>query len=282
MRSVDPGEDFRSWREAARRMLADGVSPGEILWEAEAGLFAEMVVREEPQVPLKVPAAFVELAESVACHCDPTRWGLLYQLLWRITRGGERHLLAIASDPEVAKARLLENAVHREIHKMHAFVRFRLIDTHAETGRERYAAWFEPDHFIVEAAAPFFKKRFANMDWSIFTPKGCAHWVDRKLTLTPGIAANPIESPDALEAAWCTYYRSIFNPARLKVKMMRTEMPKRYWKNLPEADLIDELVEGSKRRVTEMLGEEPRPVKPRPKNAYLDKLRELSNDGLDS
>jgi len=259
-------------------MLVEGVPPEEILWEAEAGLFASSIVREEPPTKLKVPAVFVEMAQSVACHRDPTRWGLLYRILWRVTRGGEKHLIGIATDPDIAKARLLEKAVRREIHKMHAFVRFRLIDSDAETGRERYAAWFEPDHFIVEAGTPFFKKRFANMDWSIFTPKGCAHWNGKQLTFTPGLAKNPIDSPDALEAAWLTYYRSIFNPARLKVKMMQTEMPKRYWKNLPEAELIDELIQTSKHRVNHMLAEEPRPVKPRPKNAYLDKLRYMSEE----
>ncbi len=275
MRSVDPGNDFNSWRDAARRMLGENVPPQEILWEAERGLFATAMVREEPPVNLKVPAAFVELAQNVACHCDPQRWGLLYQILWRVLRGGERHLLSIASDPDMARARLLEKNVRREIHKMHAFVRFKLIDTD-ETGRERYAAWFEPDHYIVAAASPFFRNRFANMDWSIFTPKGCAHWNGKKLTITDGIAENPIENPDALEDAWRTYYRSIFNPARLKVKMMKQEMPKRYWKNLPEAELIDELIGSSKQRTTNMLAEEPRPVKSRPKNAYLDKLRDLS------
>jgi DNA polymerase len=114
------------------------------------------------------------------------------------------------------------------------------------------------------------------MDWSIFTPKGCAHWNGTALTHTPGIPNNPVENPDALEAAWRTYYRSIFNPARLKVKAMQTEMPKRYWKNLPEAELIEELIGQSQHRVTQMFAEEPRAVKPTPKNAYLDKLRELS------
>jgi len=278
MRSVDPGENFHTWREAARRMLAEGVPPAEILWEAEAGLFASSVLREETPANLKVPAAFVEMAQSVACHRDPTRWGLLYRILWRVTRGGENHLPGLATDPDIAKARLLEKAVRREIHKMHAFVRFRLIDTDPATGRERYAAWFEPDHFIVEAGTPFFKKRFANMDWSIFTPKGCAHWNGKQLAYTPGLAENPIDRPDALEAAWRTYYRSIFNPARLKVKMMQTEMPKRYWKNLPEAELIDELIESSKNRVNHMLAEEPRPIKPKPKNAYLDKLRNMPDE----
>ncbi len=275
MRSVDPGADFHSWREAARRMLAEGVSPQEILWEAECGLFATAAPYAGPLLKRKVPAAFMDMAENVACHHEPSRWALLYQILWRLVCGGEKHLMAMASDPDMARARLLEKAVRREIHKMHAFVRYKLIDTDAETGRERYAAWFEPDHFIVEAATPFFKKRFANMDWSIFTPKGCAHWDGEALTFTAGIAHNPVESPDALEAAWRTYYRNIFNPARLKVKMMKQEMPQRYWKNLPEADIISELIEGSTRRVNDMLAEEPRPVKPRPKNAYLDKLRDM-------
>jgi len=257
-------------------MLGEEVPPQEILWEVEQGLFPTALAEEPEPTKLKVPAAFVELARNVACHNEPTRWAQLYQILWRIVRGGEKHLLSIASDPDVSKALLLERAVRKEIHKMHAFVRFRLIDTDPETGRERYAAWFEPDHHVIEAAAPFFRKRFANMDWSIFSPKSCAHWDGEHLTFSPGIPHDPTGSPDELEAAWRTYYRSIFNPARLKVKMMKQEMPVRYWKNLPEADLIAELISGSGNRVTGMLTEEPRPVKPRPKNAYLDKLRELS------
>ncbi len=276
MKCVDPGKNFASWRDAARGLLEADVPPHEVLWAKEAGLFPAVRV-EPPLFPrLKVPAAFVGLAESVACHRDPSRWALLYQILWRVVRGGERHLLSIASDPDMAKARGWEKNVRREIHKMHAFVRFKLIDTDETSGRERYAAWFEPEHFVVEAGALFFKKRFANMDWSIFTPKGCVHWNGMLLTFAPGIPNNPVENPDTLETAWRVYYRNIFNPARLKVKMMQTEMPKRYWKNLPEADLIEELIGESKHRVTKMLAQEPRPVKPRPKNAYLDKLQELS------
>ena len=275
MRCVDPGTTFASWREAARGLLASNIPPHDVLWEAAGGLFESPVINEAPPLTLKVPTAFVEMAETVACHHDPSRWALLYQILWRVTRGGERHLLSIASDADIAKARTLEKNVRREIHKMHAFVRFKLIDTDA-AGRERYAAWFEPDHFIVEAGTPFFRKRFANMDWSIFTPKGCAHWNGELLTFTPGIPNNPVENPDALEAAWRTYYRSIFNPARVKEKAMRAEMPKRYWKNLPEAGLIEELIDTSKERVRSMHAEALRPEKPAPNNAYLGKLREMS------
>ncbi len=274
MKSVDPGTCFASWREAAKGLLAEGIPPEEILWEKEAGLFG--TIASMANGTLRVPKEFISLAQSVSCHCDAGRWALLYRILWRIAKKSERNLCAITSDPDIAKATAMRKNVSREIHKMHAFVRFRLVATDQQTGRETYAAWFEPDHWIVEAGTPFFRKRFANMDWSIFTPKGCAHWDGETLGFSEGIAENPIRDTDALEDAWRTYYRSIFNPARLKVNAMRAEMPKKYWKNLPESDLIDELVGESRRRVVTMREEDLRPAKPAPRNAYLGKLREMS------
>lgn len=276
MRTVDPGDGFETWRAAARRLLQEAVPPADVIWEGNAlpCLLEEPAAYKVSADKLVVPAAFMDLAKSVACHADPDRWALLYRILWRITRGGERSLIEISSDPEIAKARRMEKGVRREIHKMHAFVRFRKIGEDAE-GRERFVAWFEPDHFIVEAGTPFFVKRFANMDWSIFTPKGCAHWIGSVLKFSPGCAADPCEDPDQMKDIWRVYYRSIFNPARLKLKMMQTEMPKRYWKNLPEADLIDSLITESRERVDSMLAETPRAVRPVLKNAYLEKLRNL-------
>ena len=278
MRTVDPGTGFATWRKAARGLLEEGTPPEEILWEP-AGLFgAEEAPAAGKEAPVKVPPDFLKLAETVSHYNDPSRWALLYRILWRLTRGGERHLLEIASDADVSKAYNFAKAVRREIHKMHAFVRFKLISTDEATGRERYAAWFEPDHFVVEPATPFFRDRFTGMDWSIFTPKGCAHWIGGLFTLAPGIPKNPIEDPDALEAAWSTYYRSIFNPARLKVKMMQTEMPKRYWKNLPEAVHIRDLIEGSRPRTESMILTEGRPARPAPALPYLEKLSALSSE----
>jgi uracil-DNA glycosylase len=282
MRRVDPGESFATWRDAARNLLAEGVPPGEVLWEPSSGssLFEEAVFpnRAAP-VKLAVPPAFLDLARNVACHVDPRRWPLLYRLLWRVTRGGEKQLIEIASDPDVAKARMMEKNVRREIHKMHAFVRFRKTGE-TEEGRERFVAWFEPEHFIVEAGSPFFRKRFANMDWSIFTPKGCAHWIGGEFKLSPGVARDPCGDPDLMEGIWRTYYRSIFNPARLKLKAMQAEMPKRYWKNLPEADLIEELSRASSIRMDGMLAEPEREVKRAPKNAYLESLKSLPDPSV--
>jgi DNA polymerase len=144
----------------------------------------------------------------------------------------------------------MAKAVHRDEHKMHAFVRFR------EVGREQhahYVAWFEPEHHIVELAAPFFARRFADMPWSILTPDACAHWDGHAVSITPGVAKSEAPTEDRLEETWRRYYASIFNPARLKVQAMRNEMPKKYWRNLPEASLIKPLISGAGRATETMI-----------------------------
>ena len=279
MRYIDPGPDFQSWRDVARPLLLGGVHPSDVFFGKETGLFGESVVQEKPAPygqPAKVPGEFFELAKDTSCHIDPERWNLLYRILWRITKQGERDLCKIASDPDISKASRMAKNVRREIHKMHAFVRFRLVSTDPETNKETFAAWFEPDHHIVRTGAPFFRKRFANMDWSILTPRGCAHWNGKELTFTKGIPKDPLEDADDFESAWKTYYRSIFNPARVKVGAMKSEMPEKYWKNLPEAELIKGLIDDSRSRVSTMEKTELRPAKPAPKNEYLSTLRDLS------
>jgi DNA polymerase len=148
----------------------------------------------------------------------------------------------------------MAKAVRRDEHKMHAFVRFR------EVGREReshFVAWFEPEHHIVEPAAPFFVRRFADMAWSILTPDLCAHWDGHAVSFTPGVSKADAPSADRLEETWRRYYASIFNPARLKVKAMQTEMPKKYWRNLPEASLIKPLIAEAARAAGDMIAAEP-------------------------
>jgi DNA polymerase len=58
---------------------------------------------------------------------------------------------------------------------------------------------------------------------------------------------------DAMEELWRTYYGNIFNPARVKTNAMQKEMPKRYWKNLPEAKIIPVLLDEAPERVKSML-----------------------------
>jgi uracil-DNA glycosylase len=281
MRTVLIEPTFESWRDSARRLLAQRVEPAEVLWSddpAECSLFGEEENAAPAQPSPKVPAAFLEMARSAAAHTDPRRWGILYHLLWRITHGGEKWLLTNAVDPEIRLVQHWCKHVGRSIHKMHAFVRFRLAGTNEESGREQFVAWFEPEHRIMRLGTPFFVKRFHNMDWSILTPDECAHWDGKSLIFTAGVTQENAPKDDALEDLWRSYYRSIFNPARLKTKAMQSEMPKKYWKNLPEASLIECLISESRKRVDQMFETEERPVKAAPKNAYLARLKQLNQE----
>jgi probable DNA metabolism protein len=273
---------FEAWREQARALLAAGTHPDEVLWsdEAEGALFVaeEIAVTKLGSVP-RVPSVFLDIARSTAAHTEPQRWAVLYRLLWRLTRGGERHLLSIPTDRDVRTVQEWCNAVGRDIHKMHAFVRFRLVGTDEATGREQFVAWFEPEYRIVRLAAAFFQKRFAGMDWAILTPHECVHWDGTALHFTPGVPRSAAPDEDALDDLWRTYFRSIFNPARLNIRAMQAEMPKKYWKNLPEAELIPELIADSRSRVAGMLEKEERPAKPSPNNAYVEELRRMNANG---
>ena len=281
MRTIVIEPEYEEWRNSARRLLAEGVPPDEVLWSEDAQE-ASLFTGEDPHVepvtgnPIKVPPAFLDMARSAAAHTDARRWGMLYRVLWRLTLGGERHLLSLATDSDVRQIQNWCKAVGRDIHKMHAFVRFRLVRVNADTGREQFVAWFEPDYRIVRLSASFFRKRFAGMDWSILTNYECAHWDGMQLHFTAGVPRGSAPNQDALDDLWRTYYQNIFNPARVKISAMQSEMPKKYWKNLPEAPLIAGLIAQSAGRVKGMLETPERPAKSAPNNEYLKMLHDMN------
>ena len=248
---VDPAWSADSFRDVARAALRADIAPECLDWQAggQGGLLAAPDVQAAPAVRAapRVPAAFVGLAECVLCHRDPARHALLYRLLWRFAHG-ERHLLSVPTDADVRQAMQWAQDVRRDSHKMKAFVRFREVPGE----RDRFIAWFEPAHHILERVAPFFARRFAGMRWAIVTPEASALWDGEVLRFGPGGAPGDAPAEDAGEDLWRTYYAHIFNPTRLNPRMMRQEMPRRYWKHLPEAQLLPTLIQGAGARVRAM------------------------------
>ncbi|MEM9554273.1 MAG: UdgX family uracil-DNA binding protein [Acidobacteriota bacterium] len=277
---------FDAWRVEARRLLADDVAPEDVAWvpstgRHQGGLFddAAPAARRTAvprQAKASVPKSFVARARNAACHRDSDRWALLYRLLWRLTHG-ERRLLQIDVDPDVERLHRMEQAVRRDAHKMKAFVRFRRVvrgpsarapsagasstktqsadapSIESEDAEPWYVAWHRPDHHIVDKVAPFFVERFNDQRWTILTPERSASWDRERLVFGDGVPRHEAPDADALERLWRTYYRSIFNPARLKVKAMKAEMPVKHWATLPEAELIPELVRSARARTATML-----------------------------
>ena len=257
MMAVQVAASFEAWRAAARQHLAAGHAPASLRW----------VGRDDPQLTFfgaapdstpparggpspRVPPAFVSQARLAACARAPERWDVLYRVLWRLTHG-EPDLLDVTVDEDVWRLTRLAQAVRRDVHKMHAFVRFREVSTPAR----RYVAWYEPDHLIVEMTAPWFARRFGDEPWSILTPDRCAHWDGQALRFTEGLPAAPVAGDDPVEARWLAYYQSIFNPARVNVRAMMAEMPIKRWKNLPEASVIRESLATATPRVDAMMAQ---------------------------
>lgn len=241
---------FEAWRDAARALVGARVPPAEVLWTrgpSAPDLFAE-ATPPPASGAVTVPKAFVDLASRAVWHRDTERFARLYALLWALR--DDRRLLEDRGHPQVARLHRMAKEVSRDRHKMTAFLRFREIGA-PEASRRRFASWFEPTHHILEPTAPFFARRFGDMDWSIFTPDLSAHFESGALRFAPA-AARPDLPADAAEDLWRTYFRNIFNPARLKVKAMQAEMPRKYWHNLPEATLIPELVASAQARAQEM------------------------------
>ncbi len=316
MRHVLVEPSFEAWRTAAREALHAGYRPEEIDLQ-DASFPAPLTLALEAEGPptgTPVPRphtskAFLEAAELAAVHRDPARWNLLYRLLYRLQV--ERDVLRLETDPDVAELLRLTAQVRRDLHKMHAFVRFHkvlkpgealaaleerpvvldepLVPTVAEEPEphhlvlatatpfgvtrteiepceppaeamaecEHFIAWYQPDHRILPLAAPFFAERFAILHWSILTPDGSVSWdpETKRLAFAAGLPRDAVAAPepDELEDLWRTYYASIFNPARLNPAAMRSEMPVRYWKELPEVSLLPALITQSRTRVDAMV-----------------------------
>lgn len=248
--------DFSAWRDAARLLLQNDINPCYVSWRSASSIASLLENTYEPIERLMptfskptVPAAFPDIAKRVMCHTDPERFSKLYRILYRLQR--DRHLLNNAMDSDIQWLQNCDIAIRRDRHKMHAFVRFRKVGE-GRFKREQFAAWFEPEHYITRLATPFFMRRFPNMDWVIVTPHCTAIWDGSALTYQAGGRKSDVPKEDAVEDQWKTYFSAIFNPARLKVGAMMSEMPKKYWKNMPETALIPDMIASAKTREAEM------------------------------
>lgn len=245
-------DDLAGFKAKARQLVAQRVPPQAVQWQvataAHGDLFADDMVLPDAAAPapaFRLPALAVEWLEHAALHSEAGRFELLYRLVWRLL--AEPGLRDDPLDADMLHAERLSRAVRRDMHKMTAFVRFRPLPG------GQHVAWFEPDHHIVRATAPFFARRFVQMQWAILTPERSVRWDGQALAFSPGARREDAPPADAGEQLWLTYYAHIFNPARLKPDMMAKEMPRRYWKNLPEATLIQPLMHAAMQRSGQML-----------------------------
>ncbi|NMM07924.1 TIGR03915 family putative DNA repair protein [Polaromonas sp.] len=254
--------DLAGFRQAARRLLAQQIAPGQVRWHCSGAALpatpsrpsAHDAAADAPSV--SVPPEFLGLCQSVIQHRDPGRFDLLYRLLWRLAH--EPALRHDLLDADMAQAQGMAQAVRLDQQAMKALLRFRSVrddsfKTHPEGG-PLHLAWFEPTHHIVDALAPFFAQRFAQMRWAILTPGRSLAWdyarpparhfaVSRALAdepadgargalrFGPGVGSPDAPPADASEQRWLSIYRQTFKPARRRSKLLKEKLA-RDWQKL--------------------------------------------------
>jgi probable DNA metabolism protein len=255
---------YESWHAQARALLEQHVRPADVIWSDTANRqpFLGGIAGAAPASTSSrstVPRRFVQMAQLAARHSSPSRWALMYRVLWRIgsatgtdgatgVRAPNRHLLEDDLDDDAVSLRSLVRAVREDVERMKAFVRFRSI---GPAGAEHFVAWHRPDHDVAGLVAPHFAARYPHMNWSIFTPLASVHWDGRKITEGTGVPADAMPREDsnrAAEALWRTYYAAAFNPARANESKLTRAMPARFRATLPEAPAIPSLLAEASRR----------------------------------
>jgi len=206
--------DLAGFRAEARQLLAQQVPPDDVQWQLDnAAPYGE---GQSPQASRPknvaraataiVPASFTRLCEFVVLHRDPARFALLYRLLWRLVH--EPGLRNDALDADMLQAQHMAHAVRRDIHKMKANLRMRLLRD--AQGYELQLGCYEPAHHVLEAVAPWFARRIPQTRWAILTPERSARFDNGHLLFGPGVPADEHPAAEANDAAWLAAYARVF------------------------------------------------------------------------
>ena len=143
--------------------------------------------------------------------------------------------------PCVLQVQQAAKQLHREKHRMEAFVRFQ------KTADELYYAHIEPDFNVLPVIIAHFTKRYADQRWAIYdTRRRYGAYYDLQTTsfitldavprkgmgLLPESALMPEEQ--TYQQLWQVYFDHVNIPERKNPKLHLRHIPKRYWKYLSE------------------------------------------------
>jgi len=166
-------------------------------------------------------------------------------MLLQYTRHAFAHAQSIAQDHTHTAVRYINDTakkVHREKHRMEAFVRFQ------QTADDIYFSIVEPDFNVLPLIVSHFQKRYADQKWMIYDAKrkyGIYYnlYTVAYVTVTFGDGKTdtgmPVlhESEIAYQQLWQKYFNSVNIAARKNTKLHIQHMPYRYWKYLTEKQL---------------------------------------------
>jgi probable DNA metabolism protein len=152
----------------------------------------------------------------------------------------QQNVEADFSNPYVLEIARINKMVHRERHRMKAFIRFQL------TKDDLYYAAIEPDFNVIPLIIPHFKNRYANQRWLIYDIRrqyGIYYDLHTVETITldfaEGNKAQDItlvldEKETFYQRLWQDYFKSVNIASRRNMPLHIKHVPRRYWRLLTE------------------------------------------------
>ncbi len=141
-------------------------------------------------------------------------------------------------DPKILELHQINKKIGREVHRMHAFVRF------AETRDGLYVSLIEPDFNVLPLIGKHFIERYPAQQWLIYDNRRNfgLFWDEKKAEFVTFSEQEHHRLTDDLltdveadyQELWKSYFKSVDIPERRNLKLHLQHVPKRYWKYLVE------------------------------------------------
>jgi len=156
-------------------------------------------------------------------------------------------------DDNVLHLSKVNKKIGREVHRMHAFVRFQL------TKDDIYYSVIEPDFNVLPLIGDHFERRYPAQQWLIYDAKrhyGIFYDL-QKIDFITFAHENPLQlrqlptsvladAETGYQVAWKHYFDSVNIPERKNMKLHLQHVPRRYWKYLSEKntelDVTEEMI----------------------------------------
>lgn len=168
---------------------------------------------------------------------------LIYQVVRAIIQHGDETILENFANPCILKAAQIEKMIGREVHRMHAFVRFQ------KSQEGLFCAVIDPDFNVLPLIGDHFERRYADQSWLIFDARrqyglyynqedtsyvSSGHPVfELNIDMFQQEAIQDVQEKE-YQSLWKNYFHAVNINERNNPKLHLRHVPRRYWKYLIE------------------------------------------------
>lgn len=220
-------EDICAEHHQQNRMFAKSITIETDRDQAERVLKG-LIVKSDKKVVISLYRCFLSEMQGIEYR--------IFKVIQKIFSGQVKDFFDYGDDNMIELHKVLK-MIRREVHRMHAFVRFQ------ELKDGSFAAVVDPDFNVLPLIGEHFKKRYPVMEWLIFDSKrqygilysdNNIQYVRFEGGLKTIDSSIISDEEISYQNMWKQYFKSVNISERNNSKLHLRHVPKRYWKNLIE------------------------------------------------